>query len=76
MNLHFVFTKTYDLAVTDFPSDQIEEISSLMDGSIGEQQEAEARLNKIWESFNIENGYLIRVYSEENGKEENLLENY
>lgn len=76
MNLHFVFTKTYDLAVTDFPSDQIEEISSLMDGSIGEQREAEARLNKIWESFNIENGNLIRVYSEENGKEENLLENY
>lgn len=76
MNLHFVFTKTYDLAVTDFPSDQIEEISSLMDGSIGEQQEAEARLNKIWESLNIENGYLIRVYSEGNGKEENLLENY
>lgn len=76
MNLHFVFTKTYDLAVTDFPSDQIEEISSLMDGSIGEQQEAEARLNKIWESLNIENGNLIRVYSEENGKEENLLENY
>lgn len=76
MNLHFVFTKTYDLAVTDFPSDQIEEISSLMDGSIGEQQEAEARLNKIWESFSVENGNLIRVYSEGNGKEENLLENY
>lgn len=76
MNLHFVFTKTYDLAVTDFPSDQIEEISSLMDGSIEEQQEAEARLDKIWESLNIENGNLIRVYSEENGKEENLLENY
>lgn len=76
MNLHFVFTKTYDLAVTDFPSDQIEKISSLMDGSVGEQQEAEARLNKIWESLNIENGYLIHVYSEENGKEENLLENY
>lgn len=76
MNLHFVFTKTYDLAVTDFPSDQIEEISSLMDGSVGEQQEAEARLNKIWESFSVENGNLIRVYSEENGKEENLLENY
>lgn len=76
MNLHFVFTKTYDLAVTDFPSDQIEEISSLMDGSVGEQQEAEARLNKIWESLNIENGNLIRVYSEENGKKENLLENY
>lgn len=76
MNLHFVFTKTYDLAVTDFPSDQIEEISSLMDGSAGEQQEAEARLNKIWESLNIENGNLIRIYSEENGKEENLLENY
>lgn len=76
MNLHFVFTKTYDLAVTDFPSDQIEEISSLMDGSVGEQQEAEARLDKIWESLNIENGNLIRVYSEENGKEENLLENY
>lgn len=76
MNLHFVFTKTYDLAVTDFPSDQIEEISSLMDGSVGEQQEAEARLNKIWDSLDIENGNLIRVYSEENGKEENLLENY
>ena len=76
MNLHFVFTKTYDLAITDFPSDQIEEISSLMDGSVGEQQEAEARLNKIWESFSVENGNLIRVYSEENGKEENLLENY
>ena len=76
MNLHFVFTKTYDLAVTDFPSDQIEEISSLMDGSVGEQREAEVRLNKIWESFSVENGNLIRVYSEENGKEENLLENY
>lgn len=76
MNLHFVFTKTYDLAVTDFPSDQIEEISSLMDGSVGEQQEAEARLNKIWDSLDIENGNLIRVYSEENGKEENLLEDY
>ena len=76
MNLHFVFTKTYDLAVTDFPSGQIEEISSLMDGSVGEQQEAEARLNKIWDSLDIENGNLIRVYSEENGKEENLLEDY
>lgn len=76
MNLHFVFTKTYDLAITNFPKEQIEEISSLMDGSIGEQQEAEARLNKIWESFSVENGNLIRVYSEENGKEENLLENY
>lgn len=76
MNLHFVFTKTYDLAVTDFPSDQIEEISSLMDGSVGEQQETEARLNKIWDSLDIENGNLIRVYSEENGKEENLLEDY
>lgn len=76
MNLHFVFTKTYDLAVTDFPSDQIEEISSLMDGSVGEQQEAEARLDKIWESFSVENGNLIRVYLEENEKEENLLENY
>lgn len=76
MNLHFVFTKTYDLAVTDFPSEQIEEISSLMDGSVGEQQEAEARLNKIWDSLDIENGNLIRVYSEENGKEENLLEDY
>lgn len=76
MNLHFVFTKTYDLAVTDFPSDQIEEISSLMDGSVGEQQEAEARLNKIWDSLDIENGNLIRVYSEENGREENLLEDY
>lgn len=71
MNLHFVFTKTYDLAMTDFPSDQIEEISSLMDGSVGEQQEAEARLDKIWESFSVENGNLIRVYLEEN-----LLENY
>lgn len=76
MNLHFVFTKTYDLVVTDFPSGQIEEISSLTNGSIGEQQEAEARLNKIWESFSVENGNLIRVYLEENGKEENLLENY
>lgn len=76
MNLHFVFTKTYDLAVTDFPSEQIEEISSLTNGSIGEQQEAEARLNKIWESFSVENGNLIRVYLEENEKEENLLENY
>lgn len=76
MNSHFVFTKTYDLAVTDFPSEQIEEISSLTNGSIGEQQEAEARLNKIWESFSVENGNLIRVYLEENEKEENLLENY
>lgn len=76
MNLHFVFTKTFDLAVTDFPSDQVEEISSLMDGSAGEQQEAEARLNKIWESLNIDDGELIRVYSEENGEGEELLENY
>lgn len=76
MNLHFVFTKTFDLAVTDFPSDQVEEISSLMDGSAGEQQEAEARLNKIWESLNIDDGELIHVYSEENGEGEELLENY
>lgn len=76
MNLHFVFTKTFDLAVTDFPSDQVEEISSLMDGSAEEQQEAEARLNKIWESLNIDDGELIRVYSEENGEGEELLENY
>ena len=76
MNLHFVFTKTYDLAVTDFPSDQIEEISSLVNRSAGEWQEVETRLNKIWESLNIENSILIRVYSEENGKEDVLLENY
>lgn len=76
MNLHFVFTKTHDLTITDFPKEQVEEISSLMDGSAGEQQEAEARLNKIWDSLNIDDGELIRVYSEENGEGEELLENY